>query len=109
MLDRAAQVDLDVLEIGPKSSPADPGHLAAYATQVLRLALASVLIAADGLFAADCTLHSHNLIHRSPVAENGQYTSDSVDGKLRETTLDQRSLTGYYEPLNDHPEARLPS
>src|SRR5437868_403644 len=58
-LDGAADLDLDVLQVGRKPPLAASGHLAANAAEVLGFAAVRILVAADRLFATDGTLHSH--------------------------------------------------
>jgi hypothetical protein len=57
--DGAARLDLQGLQVWPKSSPADPRYLPTDAAQVLGLATASILIPQDRLLAANFALHTH--------------------------------------------------
>src|SRR3954464_13816062 len=58
-LDGAADLDLDVLQIGSERPPADAGDFTADAAEVLGLAAPGVLVAQYRLLATDRTLHSH--------------------------------------------------
>src|SRR5262245_20926620 len=59
-LDRAADLNLNVLQIRPKRTPADARHLTADAAEVFGLAAPSVLIAQHRLLATNRTLHAHD-------------------------------------------------
>ena len=56
--------DLDVLQVRLEDAPADAGHLAADAAEVLGLAASGVVVAQNGLLAAHLALLAHD---RSPV------------------------------------------
>src|SRR5207249_1811486 len=59
LLDRAADLALDRLQIRLEGAAADAGDLATDAAQVLRLAAPGVVIAENRLLAAHVTLHAH--------------------------------------------------
>src|SRR5205823_5378191 len=59
LLDRAADLALDRLQIRFEGTAADAGDLAADAAQVLRLAAPGVVVAEHRLLAAYLTLHAH--------------------------------------------------
>ena len=60
--DSAGLIHLDPLEVGQKPPLGFAGDLSADAAQVLGLAAADVVVADDGLFAADFTFHAHRRV-----------------------------------------------
>src|SRR5262245_38793664 len=83
-LDRAADLDLDALQVGLEGPLGNARRLAADAAQVLGLAAAGVLVADDRLLPANVALHAHDdALPRCSLVERVYYSGNASADKAR--------------------------